>query len=424
MPEIKPFRGYHFNPTHVNISDVVAPPYDVISPELQRRLYDRHPLNVVRIELGRAEDPYSEASANFHDWVSSGVLVHDEREAIYLLSERFPVRGGATRERIGFIAACRLEDFGKGSVYPHEKTMSAPKEDRFRLFLATKAMFSQIFSLYDDPQRELDPLLKPLLGKTSWLTAELDGVLTRVWKIDDQSLITGLREFIGKQKVFVADGHHRYETALLYRDAMRLRSSAYSGEEPYNFVPMYFTCLDDPGLVILPTHRIIRDLTSFSGKLLLERLEAKFRLRSVDTPDEIERSLSGSADPAFGLILQNKPRYTLLQFNNSPREQETGATALLARLDVNLLHSLILRDILGISEDHQVRRRHLDYEKDSAQAIEAVASGRAQAAFLMNPTRIDQVKSVAEAGLTMPQKSTYFTPKLLSGLVAYSFAEW
>ncbi len=422
MPAIKPFKVIHYNPAQAELRDVVAPPYDVISPSEREELYSRHPFNAIRLILAREEDPYGSAAERFREWMKRNILISDERESLYVLSERFSMPGGGETERVGIVAACRLEDFGKGSVYPHEKTMMGPKEDRFRLFQATQAMFSQIFSLYSDPEHLLDAQLRPVLRQTPWLKTEADGVVNSVWRIEDQQRIESLREFFSHEKVFVADGHHRYETALLYRDAMRLKNQVFTGNESYSYVPMYFTNMDDPGLIILATHRIVRDLPAFSPAQLMERLGARFRLRTVDTPAALGEALSKSTAPSFGLALRDAPRFTLLQLNAHTVPDHDDLPSLLDRLDVTVLHRNILKDILGISENHQLNRRYLEYEKDAARAIDAVSAGHAQAAFLMNPTRIDQVRAVAEAGLTMPQKSTFFTPKLLSGLLIYSFA--
>jgi len=403
---------------------VVAPPYDVISTEQQETLYARHPANVVRLILGKEADRYSSASAYFLEWKKSGILHRDETANLYLLSQSFKLPGGKRVERNGFIAACRLEDLGKGSIVPHERTLSKPKEDRFRLFFATRAMFSQIFSLYRDEHGVLDPVMRKAMEASPGFDVEFEHVRNRVWRLSDSSAIGTIAEFISRQKVFVADGHHRYETALLYRDAMRLRNPNWTGDEAFNFIPMFFTNMTDPGLVILPTHRIIHGLGGFDQEKLLARLNEYFRLTHFGTTGELLNALRNERSGKIGVVFPLEPKFSLAEIRNREPISDGSTPSLLWELDVTLLHNLILAKILGMSEEDVAKKRNLEYVRDEKEAIDAVFEKKAQAAFLLNSTPVEQVRKVAEAGYTMPQKSTYFYPKLLSGTVMYSFDDW
>ncbi len=422
MPEARPFAGILYDPARILMENVVAPPYDVISKQRQQELYDASPFNVIRLILGLEEDRYLSAATYYKQWTDSGILVRDAAPAIYILSQLFRTPDGRDVERMGFIAACRLEDFGKGSVFPHETTFANPKEDRFRLFQATDAMFSQIFALYSDPGHRLDEPIHLAMRHAPVLTAEFEHVLNVVWRLTDPRAISAIAAFLADQKVFVADGHHRYETALLYRDSMRLRSPGYDSSEPFNFVPMYFTNMNDEGLVILPTHRILHSLPESTAQGLLQAVRSRFMVDAVSSAGELAASLHSHPRGAFGLVLPGGPRFYLVRRRASDALLGPDVPAPLRDLDVLLLHRVIFGELLGVTEAEQTGKRFVDYEKEPGLAADAVRSGRAQAAILLNPTSIDQVRAVAEAGLTMPQKSTYFYPKLLSGLVTYSFS--
>jgi len=423
MPEIRAFRGILYDPARVNIAGVVAPPYDVISPDQMHSLHDKNPYNVVRLILGREEDRYSSAAKYSEVWKREGVLVTDETESIYVLSQTFELSNGKKCERRGFVAACRLEDLGRGSIIPHEKTLSKPKEDRFRLFQATGAMFSQIFCLYSDPSSRLNGIINDVAGRRAEIDIEFDAVRHRLWKIRNRSDIFCIEDFLRSQKVYIADGHHRYETALVYRDAMRLKSPNSAVNAPFNFVPIYFTNLNDANLVILPTHRIIHSLPSFNPSQFLDSLNYWFHQEVCVSLEELNRALAAATRHAYGLLLPQSPYFVLLVLKNERAMEIEKTASAVTRLDVAILHSLVFKGVLGMTEESQEKRLNIDYEQNINEVKEKVMSGNAQAAFLLNPTRVEQLLACAEAGLTMPQKSTYFYPKLLSGLVMYSFRE-
>ncbi|MBI4546703.1 MAG: DUF1015 domain-containing protein [Ignavibacteriae bacterium] len=423
MPDIKPFRGIFYNLSKIELAKVVAPPYDVIFPEQQAELYEQSPYNVVRLILGREENRYQSAAAYFQQWRSEKVLIADEVPALYILSQTFSLPDERTVERRGFIAACKLEEFGQGTIFPHEKTLSKPKDDRFKLFMATHAMFSQIFSLYSDPNGIVNRIVEPVMNETPFCDVEFEGVKSRLWKLIESGKILTLAEFLKRQKVLIADGHHRYETALLYRDAQRLTNPNHTGKEPYNFVPMFFTNMSDPGLVVFPTHRLIRSLPGFDAQKLLKDLKTFFDINNQLDATELLNQLHRHSMHAFGLVVTQAPHFFLLTLKHQPPIRSAAAPELVMQLDVYLLHKLILKDLLHILDEQQEKNFYLEFERDELQAIQRVMQGQAQAVFLMNPTRVEQVRRVAEAGFTLPQKSTYFHPKLLSGLVNYSFVK-
>jgi uncharacterized protein (DUF1015 family) len=422
MPEIKPFRGILYNQASVNLADVVAPPYDVISPQLQESLYEVSPYNVVRLDFGREEDRYATAAQLFSEWSGAEILQNDEVPAIYFLVQDFKSLEGRDMQRQGFIAICRLEELGKSSVLPHEKTLPKPKEDRLKLLQATHANFSQIFCVYDDAERRIEKPLRHYLQKSEpAVEVTLEGVRNRIWKISDGEEISAIQQFMSMQKVLVADGHHRYETALEFRNIMMKNNPNHTGDEPYNFIMMYFTNLRDKGLTILPTHRILRNMPMFNAKSFLQQLSLYFLVDKQTNLEELMSTLKRKRQFAFGLILAEEPRYHLFSLMSESHLKSLVPSKIprvLRKLDVTILHAVVFEKILGIPTESQ--KQYLDYVKDAREAENVVSKGVAQAAFLMNPTPLDQVRDAAETGHTMPQKSTYFYPKLLSGLVMHS----
>ena len=427
MPEIAPFRGYRYNPETVDLHAVVAPPYDVISPELQARLYEKSPYNVVRLILGREENRYASAAEAFQQWQKEGVLRRDAKPALYLLHQLFDGPEGSTVKRKGFVAVCRLEEFDKQIVLPHEKTLSEPREDRLKLFTATNSNFSQIFCLYSDPEKYIDRSLNGSAKSNPEIDVTFEGVQNKLWPVTEESVIGDVRKVLSSKQVLIADGHHRYETALAFRDQVRSANPAHTGNEPYNFVMMFFTNVDDEGLAIYPTHRLVHSLTGFDAGRFLKKAGEYFIIREFDDPASLLSALESSSVPSFGLQLAGERVTRLLSLKPVRPAGEILQDTLppeVRELDVTLLHFAILRDMLGISMEAQEAKRNLEYVRDFSEALNAVKSGKAQLAFLMNATKIQQVRSVARAGHTMPQKSTYFHPKLLSGLVLNRLDSW
>lgn len=436
MAEIIPFRGVLYNAAKVgDMSRVMAPPYDVISPEKQDDLYSRHKNNIVRLDLGKTDpsdtdtdNRYTRAASEMRKWLSEGLLARDERPAVYYYTQTYNLKDGTKQTRRGFIALTRLVDFGKG-VHPHEKTLSGPKADRLKLMLASNANFSCIFSLYSEPKPGINTLLERA-AKNYSPTIDVkddDGIENRVWRIDDPALIKAVADGMLDKTLFIADGHHRYETALNYRNMMREKTGKFTGDEPCNYVMMYFSNMDDEGMTIWPTHRVVHSLKDFSEDAFLAECGKYFDVlefpydsstENVTRKKFLER-LEVAQKSTFGLHIRRRNIYYILAIKSaSTMDGVFGKTIpdVFKDLDVTVLHSLVFARILGITQEAQEKQQNLIYIKSSEEALNAMKDDNNQLVFLLNPTKIEQVKAVAEAGFVMPQKSTYFYPKLLTGL--------
>ncbi|MFI5252259.1 MAG: DUF1015 domain-containing protein [Bacteroidota bacterium] len=423
MPEIKPFRGILYNAIKVHLENVVAPPYDVISPDMQEELYKKNPYNIVRLILNSSEDTYSSAAKFLSEWKQQKVLIMDSQPAFYVLSMRYRGAGGNLKERKGFIAACKMEEKDSESIVPHEQTLSKPREDRLRLFESTCSMFSQIFGLYSDPRGVVDSLLDSIRRSIPFAEIHYGDVEFRLWALRDKTNIQTISEFIKRRKILIADGHHRYEAARSYRDITRSKTPASTGREPFNYIPMYFTNLHAPGLTILPTHRIIHGLAGFNETSMMNDIAKHFTIVPDVTREKLFEELQSRRKGAFGVILATPHNFSLVYRNDNTAVPSVESNDKTANLDVAILHKEILEKILGITPEMQRQMAHIQYEIDAGIAIDAVSQKKAQVAFLLNPTNVEELQVVAEAGQMMPQKSTYFYPKLLSGLVNYSFTD-
>lgn len=439
MAEIIPFRAVLYNNAKVgDLNKVMAPPYDVISPKLQDELYARHQNNVVRLILSKIEpadsqgsDRYSRAAADLEKWLNDGVLVRDEKPSIYYYKQTYTLKTGKTQTRKGFIALTRLVDFGKG-IHPHEKTLSGPKADRLRLMQAADANMSCIFSLYSEPSLGINKTLDAAINDIS---ADIDvkdddGIANTLWRVSDPAAVSAVTGALGDKSLFIADGHHRYETALNYRNQMMDKNPNHTGNEPYNFVLMYFSNMDDEGMTIWPTHRVVHSLNNFNETAFFDRCAEYFDIKKfpfTEADEEAKRKAfletlekAGKETVAIGVKTRAKDEYSVLTLKNAGIMDKVFGDQIpdvFKALDVTVLHSLVLSRILGITQEAQEKQQNLVYVKSSEEAISASGRDANQLAFLLNPTRIEQVKSVALAGFVMPQKSTYFYPKLLSGLV-------
>jgi uncharacterized protein (DUF1015 family) len=443
VAKIVPFRGLRYNLTRVeDPKSVMAPPYDVISPTLQEDLYHRNPVNVVRLILGKIDEGdtetnnrYTRAAADFHLWREEGILVRDAEPSIYLYDQEYPGENGKLVVRKGFIALTRIEDFSTGVVKPHEKTLSGPKADRLLLTKACGANFSPIFSLYSDPCCAMESLTQE--RKKSHPDIEVtddDGVIHRLWQVTDPSIIQKAQALLDNKPLFIADGHHRYETALAYRNEMRAKHPDYTGKELFNYVLMYFANMEDQGMLIFPTHRLIFNLADFRLDSFLAAVGENFDVdERVFNPDDAD----SRADMRSILGEKGKEKHTLALYAGDDRIRflalrdekvmdrffDARAPKALRTLDVSILHRLILEGLLHITLEAQEQQTHLRYVKSWEDALAAVREQTCQLAFLMNATRMSEVRDVANAGEKMPQKSTYFYPKLLTGLVINRIVE-
>src|SRR5713101_8445507 len=433
MAHIEPFRALRYDPTRVSIPQVVTQPYDKITPEMQEGYYAASPHNLVRVILGKqhasdheGEDRYSRASKFFRDWRREGIFLRDAEPSLYLYVQRFTVPGGTSElERRGVIALGRIEDYSAGVIFRHEQTLAKPKADRLELLRATRAHFGQLFMLYSDPAGEIDGLLKP--GRTPDLeTRDEYGVSHQVWKITDPGLVNLVRGKMRDKKLVIADGHHRYETALNFRNEQR--ASVATGQAgaaaPYELVMMTLVNMDSPGLVILPTHRVVHGLESFSATAFREKASAYFSVEEVDASVDASRAaviLREAGRIGTGLLAVAADRVFLL---DRPKPVSSnifsGLSLLQQSLDVVQLHKCLLEGVLGISEEAIREQKNVRYIRDIGESIAQVRSGAANVAFLTNPVRMAQMRDIAFAGEVLPQKSTDFYPKLLTGLTIYA----
>ncbi len=432
MAEILPFKALRYDPRQVKLEDVVTQPYDKITPEMQTRYYDLSPHNLVRIILGRPGDTdtdvfnvYTRASEYLHDWRAAGIVKQDSEPGIYLYSETFTVPG--TRdltERRGIIALGKLHDYADGVIHRHEQTHTKPREDRLNLLRAARAHFGQIFMLYSDPQADVEKILAKAAEDDPDISL-LDEyeVLHRVWRITDPALVSAVQEKMRERKLLIADGHHRYETALAYRNEQRAKTGSTDANAPHEFVMMTLVRMESPGLVILPTHRIIHGLPTFDREQMLETAKTFFDIEHIDVRAENRSATTllgeaGQDGTAFVAVTRQGP-YLLRARKEIVSEALHSIPDRQSQLDVVKLHKIVLERILGISEEAVRNQENIKYERDAFEAISWVRQG-ANVAFLLNPVRIDQVKDIAFAGEVMPQKSTDFYPKLLSGLTIYA----
>ncbi len=423
MPEIQPFRGLRFSQEHL-APDVLAPPFDVIDEATRHSLLDRSPHNVVRIDKGpQGHDAswYQEAAQIKAQWIEDGVLVQDETPAFYGYRQRFTLDEVAY-ERVGLIGAVRLQPWGQG-IHPHERTRTGDRADRLLHMRAVAANMSPVFGIYRDPDGVIEVLLAP---PDELLLEEVvvDGVTQSFWRIDDPAALSALSGLLSERDIVIADGHHRYETALTYQAERRQADGDPPDTQPYDYVMMYLTRAEAPGLRILPTHRVIQG-PEVDQESLLHKLHADFDIRPLWNPENWAHILSVAAEDtvALGLSLPDMGNYVLqMRDPGGLRSVNPDLPQELLRLDVTVLERLILEPHLGISIESLAAGERVTYTVDAEAALQAVKSRQAQAAFLLNPTTIDQTWQVATHGMTMPQKSTYFYPKLLTGLVIYPLA--
>jgi uncharacterized protein (DUF1015 family) len=437
MAEIHPFRAFRYDSQKVALCDVVTQPYDKITRKLQDHYYAANPHNLVRIILGRREENdnpannvYSRAAAYFRDWRQHRILRQDPLPSIYIYSQRLTLPNSTTAlERRGFIALGRIEDYSAGVVFRHEQTLAKPKADRLDLLRATRAHFGQIFMLYED-QGQVESLLTTT-AEPDISVADEYGVLHRVWQVSDPALITSVQTAMNEKKLIIADGHHRYETALTYRNERRASDSSASEHGPtswrYEFVMMTFVNMNSPALLILPTHRLVHGLASCSEEGFRNSARAFFDVDEIDPALDAPRATailreSGRAGTTILAVTANRA-FLLHHPNPNTPEVFAGLSIRQQALDVVQLHKCLLEKVLGLSEESIRNQQNISYIRDAAEALSQVRStsgAHPNIAFLMNPCSIAQVRNIAFGGEVMPQKSTDFYPKLLSGLTVYA----
>jgi uncharacterized protein (DUF1015 family) len=439
MARIYPFRAWRYNPSVVRLQDVVTQPYDKISPAMQQAYYQRSPYNLARIILGlpelfdteRGESVYARAARDFTAWRQQGVLTQEKEPCVFAYSQRFTVPGSdVIKERRGFIAIGKLHEYAEQVVFRHEQTLSKPKSDRLNLLKATHAHFGQIFMLYSDPAGSVEKILYDGNGPAEAEVTDEYGVLHSVWRVSDPAAIRLLAAAMDDKKLIIADGHHRYETALNYSKEIAAAAQVKS-EHSVNQLPqpdfpeaavmMTFVNMDSDGLVILPTHRVVHSLEAFDAADFARRAEEFFTVESLGDRDAAsliellgrERGAAFVAVTQAGpLLLRARPEAMAGALANQPERQR--------QLDLTQLHSIILDRLLGLDAEKVREQTNLRYLRDAGEAVDQVRRGEADVTFLTNPVTMEQLREVAFAGDVMPQKSTDFFPKLLSGLTIYA----
>jgi uncharacterized protein (DUF1015 family) len=414
MADLQPIRALRYDQRVVGSLDAVtAPPYDVIDDAMRAELAASSPFNVVEIDLPRAngDDPYLHAQTTLEAWRQQGILVREREPTIWPLTQDYIAPDGSAHTRHGFFCRVRVEDYGAGRIRPHERTHPGPKEDRLRLTRATRANLSPIFSLFPDPDARAWSALEPLTdGEPFGEATDADGTRNRLWRVDDADAIASVQAATADAELLIADGHHRYETARVYAEEV-------GGEGEHRYVLMFLCALSDPGLTVFPTHRLLSGLDDAKRAALRQAVERDFRVEQVDADRlEPEPDAPGIALGYLDAFHRRPLRLTL-------RDQASVDRALAdrpepyRRLDTAVLEAIVLKGALGMSDDDISHMEGLAYSKDADDARAAVDEGRAQAAFFMRPMPVEQVREVAGAGESMPPKSTYFFPKVPTGLV-------
>ncbi|VAX19187.1 hypothetical protein MNBD_NITROSPINAE02-610 [hydrothermal vent metagenome] len=440
MAKVNPFKGIRYNPRAIpDLIEALAPPYDVISPEMQDELYESHDKNVVRLILGKtyetdtdSSNRYTRAAKYLDGWLDTNDLIREEKPAIYLYAQDYELKGAKLR-RVGFMCRRSIEPFGE-SVFRHERTLSGPKVDRLNLTRACKMNFSPVFGLYTDPEHVLDKMWEVIMSEPPEIkVVDNAGVTHTMWIISESEVIEKVSGFMESKKIVIADGHHRYETALNYRNEMRAKENR-EGEAEYDYLLMYLSNTDSQGVDVWPTHRILSDVDFISLDVLKDKLKKSFEVCEYSTDitplssilEDLEKA--GENGASFGLYAGDQRLFLLTKRvprrspddsdredeEKKPGEQEQDA---LSMLDVSLLQDVIFEKIFGVTKEDVANKKHVTYTVDAKEAIKSVDDGLARFAFLLNAASVDDVMKIALGGGVMPQKSTYFYPKLISGLV-------
>ena len=421
MPEIRPFKGLRYNPeTAGDMGGIICPPYDIIPPSMQQELYDSSGYNAVRLELPKEDDPYGAAAERLAQWVQEGALMQDDEPALYPYFQTYNDPEGNTYTRKGFFCALRLHEFSEKKVLPHERTLSGPKKDRLNLFKKTRANISSIFGLYADEELQADRAIEEFADNHEPVVdAAFQGVRNRLWKMTDPDIVATVQQVLLDRQVYIADGHHRYETGVNYRNLRAEENPSHTGDEPYNFILIYLANIFDEGLIIFPLHRMVHSLEQFSPEGLIETLSTNFEVKPLGGREDLKLYLEGESSShvygvvtsggVWGMRLKNPPATLLGDSVPGP----------LLQLSVVVLHELILQRMLGITPEAMRSQANLVYEEDDRKVFDAVENGDIQVGFIVKPTTVQQVRDISQAGEVMPQKSTYFYPKIMTGLVMH-----
>lgn len=415
MAVVKPFKGLRYSEKAGNIKNLVCPPYDIISDDKRKEFLNINPYNVIRLELPKeGADIYKSAADTLKNWLDNGILKEDTEDNFYIYEEKFNVEGKDYSLK-GIIGRVKLTDFDEGVVIPHENTLSAAKEDRFNLMMATGCNFSEVYCLFEDKDTKITDCMedKSQIPPVYSFTDD-DGVTHNFWKTNDTEDISKLFE---NKVLYIADGHHRYETALRYRDTQRANGAGENAGSEY--IMMMLVPIECAGLVVFPTHRIIHSLENFDLRDTLVQCSEFFHIGEMSSAEVMEKNIKKeykAGKISFGFCAENRFFILTLKSNVNLEAVLPDMHKSLRELDVTILHSLILENILGIDKENLAKQINVKYTRDISEATISVQNG-ANCAFFLNPTRVSQIAEVGNAGQKMPQKSTYFYPKLITGLV-------
>lgn len=434
MAIIKPFQGLRFNQDIIHdISSVVTPPYDVISPQDQERYYQVHPNNIIRLDLGKdisgdteKVNKYTRSAEFLNNWKKEGILKQEDAPAIYVYDQEF-LSGNRWLTRRGFIALVKLEPFDKGYIYPHEQTLSGPKADRLKLIQACRANLSSIFALFPDENNMIDNYL----SRITTMKPEMDfiddtGVKNKLWVIKEKQTIDRVVTFMKEKPLFIADGHHRYETSLAYKEQIHKENTTLGDDLPVDYVMMVCVSMGNPGLKILPAHRLVRHLKDYHLERLLQSIKEAFQVELLGKDGRIEDCISKlnaeTKNHTFMMYVGQGDTYYTLRLNNERLLEDAFANnhPEWKHLDTGILHGMIINKILGINSLDVTSKDYVKYVKNETEAVTLVKAGQYQLAFFLKPTLIEQVREIAMARKVMPPKSTYFYPKLITGIVINS----
>ena len=431
MADVQPLRAIHYSMEAVgNLADVITPPYDVISAEAQAHYYARHAYNVIGLELGREEQQdyvlnnrYTRAAATLAEWRIQHILRQDAAPGYYVYQQVF-TQNGQRYTRTSLLARVRLEAWSARVILPHEHTMAKPKDDRLKLLRACATNLSPIMSLYDDPRGRMRALLAPYAAEAAVQVVDEAQEEHRLHAVTDPARIELIQDFFSERPLYIADGHHRYETALNYREEILAARKRLHADDAVNFALMALIDLEDPGLLVLPTHRLVHHLSQEAlENLNNSQLGRYFTVRELlmgDYPPEAPLQMLAQADqaePSFVICMPEQGWLVSLNEQGKARIEQSGHSAAWNALDVAVAQTLVLESLLGLNAHDLVAGTHVGYTRDANAALQALRAGEAQAALLLKPTRVRQICEVAEANDRMPQKSTYFYPKLITGLV-------
>lgn len=436
MANVKPFRGVRYDTSKIeSLKYVTAPPYDIISPAEQDNLCENK-YNIVHLELGKifnsdtdSDNRYTRAGKTLNDWIKTGILKRDDMPAYYLYEEIFTLPDGSIKSLKGLISAVELVPFSEKIILPHEETLSKAKADRFNLMSETHANLSPIYFLYMDEKKTLNKIIEDVSKGTpdeSFNTP--DGITHNLWIIKDNSLLAQIEKSFEDKQLFIADGHHRYETALNFREKLKSEISDFDKSHGGNYVMAFAVEMDDPGLVVLPTHRILQNLEKFDEEKIVHDLKENFKVEKINSMDiakDAEKALDSHKNNNSFAFYTGKDYFYLLTLNNNTamKKRLPNRSQAYRNLDVSVLHTLILDNSFGIDTENMANQKNLVYTKFTDEAIDSVKQGKAQCSFLLNATKVRQIKDVSLLNEKMPQKSTYFYPKLITGLVINKFEE-